>query len=67
MKSIYQKFSLMAVAAAMLASGCTKLEEGLNSTTTQEQAETFLSATADLNVLIQGATTVCNHCKLRTS
>ncbi len=55
MKNNFQKLSLIAVAAALLGSGCTKLEEGLNSTTTQEQAETFLAATADLNVLIQGA------------
>lgn len=55
MKKIFQKFGLLGVSVAMVASSCTKLEEGLNMTTTQENAEAFLAATADLNVLIQSA------------
>jgi hypothetical protein len=55
MKNVLKRFTLLGLAIAMVGTGCTKLEEGLNATTTQENAETFLAATADLNVLIQSA------------
>lgn len=46
------------VAGLLLAASvmsCTKLEEQLNSTATQQQADVFLAATADLNVLLQSS------------
>jgi starch-binding outer membrane protein, SusD/RagB family len=53
MKHIFQKTILMGSAAAIALVGCSKLEENLTSTATQTQAGTFLTATADLNVLLQ--------------
>ncbi|HMP91756.1 MAG TPA: RagB/SusD family nutrient uptake outer membrane protein [Phnomibacter sp.] len=55
MKKIAHKISLCGLALSVLATGCTRLKENLNSTTTQQRAEQFLAATADLNVLIQSA------------
>ncbi|TAD86778.1 MAG: RagB/SusD family nutrient uptake outer membrane protein [Bacteroidetes bacterium] len=55
MKNSIKKVSLLGLTVAMAASSCTKLNEGLNATTTQANAEVFLAATADLNVLIQSA------------
>lgn len=55
MKNNFQKLSLIAIAAALMGSGCTKLEEGLNSTATNDQANAYIQATVDLNSLIQGA------------
>lgn len=55
MNKILLKKGFVFLSIAVMAAGCTKLDENLNSTTTQEKAETFLAATADLNVLIQSA------------
>lgn len=53
MKKLIKKLSVLSLSVVVLASGCTKLEEGLNSTMTQADAEVFLAATTDLNVLLQ--------------
>lgn len=53
MKNIIKKLTLPGAFLLLGTVGCTKLEEGLNSTTTEEKAAAFLGATADLNVLIQ--------------
>ena len=53
MKNIIKKLTLPGAFLLLGTVGCTKLEEGLNSTTTQDKAAAFLGATADLNVLIQ--------------
>lgn len=55
MKQIVQKIGVSAMALSIFATSCTKLNEELRGTTTQEQAEAFLAETADLNVLIQSA------------
>lgn len=53
MKNIFKKLSLPAICLLVSGVSCTKLNEGLNSTTTEASAQAFLGQTADLNVLIQ--------------
>ncbi len=55
MKNILKKVSLPAAFLVVSSMGCTKLHEDLRSTTTEANAQAFLSATADLNVLIQSS------------
>ena len=55
MKSIIKKTLLPAAFLMISSMGCTKLNEDLNSTTTEANARAFLGSTADLNVLIQSS------------
>jgi hypothetical protein len=55
MNNIIKKVSLPAAFLLVSTMGCTKLNEELKSTTTEEQAQEFLTQTADLNVLIQSS------------